>query len=208
MYGDIAVPNNNEAELLEIASKLGIEKLYFFYDFDKYGDVEKVKGELNKSHDSSRINIEICLVAGHRNLGRAAGHSRILAAKSSGNDRAFIESRKIKIIYGFEEPSKKDFMHQRASGLNHTLCELARKNNVAVGFSYSSLLNKSSAETSLLIGRMMQNISLCQKYNVKTAIGSFSGTPLGLRAPKDIIGLFTTLGMDGKKIKDSMRIDL
>ena len=203
MYGDIAVPNNNEAELLEIASKLGIEKLYFFYDFDKYGDVE-----LNKSHDSSRINIEICLVAGHRNLGRAAGHSRILAAKSSGNDRAFIESRKIKIIYGFEEPSKKDFMHQRASGLNHTLCELARKNNVAVGFSYSSLLNKSSAETSLLIGRMMQNISLCQKYNVKTAIGSFSGTPLGLRAPKDIIGLFTTLGMDGKKIKDSMRIDL
>ena len=133
--------------------------------------------------------------------------SKLLVAKSSDKDRFFIESKKIKLIYGFEEIYKKDYMHQRASGLNHIICELASKNNVAIGFSYSSLFNKNSADTPLLIGRMMQNITLCQKYKVKTIIGSFSEKPYDMRAPHDVISLFTMLGMESKKIKESLNLD-
>jgi RNase P/RNase MRP subunit p30 len=55
---------------------------------------------------------------------------------------------------------------------------------------------------------MMQNISLCQKYKVRTAIGSFAEYPFHLRAPHDIISLFIMLGMDTKKIKESLNLDL
>ena len=189
MYSDIVLPKNNEAEFIEIAAKLGIKKLYFLYDFDDYNE-EKIQRKL-ESIESKKINIEIGLIVNQKNINKAAKISRFLAAKSSEKDRIFIESKKIKIIYGFEESGRRDYLHQRASGLNHILCELARKNNVAVGFSYSSLINNKN--TAVLLGRMMQNLSLCRKYKVNIIIASFSSNPFDLRAHHDVSSLFKLL---------------
>lgn len=192
---DIAIPKNNEAEFIEIAVKLNIKKLFFLYNFDEYNE-ENTKKKLDSIKSS--IEIEIGFNVNQKNLSKAFKLSRLLAVKSSDKDRVFIESGKIKIIYGFEEVNRKDYLHQRASGLNHILCELAKKNDVAVGISYGSLIGKDAASSSLLMGRMMQNIKLCQKYKVKMVIGSFSSNPFDLRAPHDIMSLFAMLGMNGK----------
>lgn len=205
MFADIAMPKNNEEEFIEIAAKLGIKKLYFLYNFESY-DEEKIQARL-KDVKNYNVSISFGFIANKHNLNKAIKQSRFLAAKSSENDRFFIESKKIKLIYGFEEFHKKDYISQRASGLNHVLCELARKNNTAIGFSYSSLLNKDNSLTSLLIGRMLQNIRLCKKYKVKTIIGSFSDKPFGLRAPHDIASLFSLFGMNGKNTKNSLIYD-
>ena len=189
MYQEIAIPNNNEEEFIQIASKLGIKRLCFLYDFDKFS-----------RHD---LEIEVGFVVNHNNMHKAIQKSKFLVVKSSDKDRFFIESNKIKLIYGFEELQKKDYLHQRASGLNHILCEIARKNDVAVGFSYSSLFNKNSQLTSLLMGRMTQNIALCKKYKVRTVIGSFSSNPFEMRAPHDIKSFFTMLGMEQKVARNS-----
>jgi len=194
VYQEIAIPNNNEEEFIQIASKLGIKRLCFLYDFDKFS-----------RHD---LEIEVGFVVNHNNMHKAIQKSKFLVVKSSDKDRFFIESNKIKLIYGFEELQKKDYLHQRASGLNHILCELTKKNKVAIGFCYSMLLSKKPSASSILIGRMMQNIALCQKYKVKTIIGSFSDKPFDLRAPHDVISLFAMLGMDGKKIKESLTLHL
>ena len=207
MFTDIVLPNNNEAEFIEIALRLGIKKLYFLYDFDGH-DEEKTNKKLESIKHYKNISIEIGFIVNQKNLSKAAKYSRLLVVRSSDKGRFFIESKKIKIIYGFEEIHKRDHLHQRASGLNHVICNMAKKNNVALGFSYSSLFNKSGAESSLLIGKMMQNISLCKKYKVKTVIGSFSENPFGLRSPHDIMSLFTMLGMYGKYIKDALISDL
>jgi RNase P/RNase MRP subunit p30 len=61
------------------------------------------------------------------------------------------------------------------------------------------LLSKNPALASILMGRMMQNISLCQKFKVKTLIGSFSEKPFELRPHHDVISLFSIFGID--KIK-------
>ncbi len=194
MHSDMVLPKNNEAEFIEIASKLGIKRLYFLYDFDDY-DEEKIQRKLD-AIENNKINAETGILVNQRNLNKAAKKSRFLVAKSSEKDRLFIESKKIKIIYGFEESGKKDYFHQRASGLNHVLCELARKNDVAVGFSYSSVI--SNKNPALIIGRMMQNISLCKKYKVDTLITSFSSNPFELRQPHDVSSLFKLLGADTK----------
>lgn len=205
MLSDIVLPNNNEEEFIELASKLDIRKLYFLYDSNEY-DEEKIKKEL-EAVGNREVNIEIGFLANQKNLSHAAKKSNFVAVKSSEKDRFFIENKKIKLIYGFEDISRKDSLHQRTSGLNHVLCELAKKNNVAIGFSYSSLFNKSDIDKSLLIGRMMQNINLCKKYKVKTVIGSFSSNPYHLRLPHDVSSLFGLLGMDSKTIKDSVSFD-
>lgn len=205
MFSDIVIPNNNETEFIDLALKLKLKKLCFLYDFNEYNE-EKIQKRLSKIKNHN-INTEIGFLINQKNLNKAK-QSKLLVIKSSDKDRFFIESKKIKLIYGFEELHQKDYLHQRASGLNHILCELARKNNITIGFSYNQLFNKNSYETSLLIGRIMQNISLCQKYKVKTTIASFSSKPFELRAQHDVTSLFKVFGMDDKKIKESISFDL
>ena len=200
---DFVIPKNNETEFIEISLKLGVKKIFFLYDFDKYND-DQAKKILNLANNPKNPEIEIGFIANGKNLNNALKQSKLIVVKSCDKDRDFIESKKIKLIYGFEEIPKKDFLHQRASGLNHTICELAKKNKVAIGFSYSSLLSKNNNSPSLLAGRMMQNIGLCQKYKVKTIIGCFSERPFDMRSSYDVIILFMTLGMDGKIAKESL----
>tara|TARA_Y100000031_G_scaffold150807_1_gene190840 strand:+ start:10639 stop:11256 length:618 start_codon:yes stop_codon:yes gene_type:complete len=205
MFTEFVIPRNNEKEFVSIASRLGYKKLFFLYDFSDY-DEEKIQKKLREI--KTNVRMEIGFLVNQKNFDKAAKKSKLLIAKSSDNSRFFVESKKIKLIYGFEEVNRKDFLHQRASGLNHVVCELARKNKVVIGFSYSSLFDKSGFFISQIIGRMIQNISLCQKYKVKTVIGSFSDNPFELRSPYDIMSFFTMLGMDGKNIKNSLSFDM
>lgn len=193
---DITIPKNNEADFIELASKLDLRKLYFLYNFDEY------EYKLVKNHKN--INVEIGFIVNQKNINKALKESKLLVVKSSDKDRYFIETNKIRLIYGFEEVYKRDYLHQRASGLDHVICNLLNKNNVVVGMSYGSLFNKNPETTSLIMGRMMQNIRLCQKYHVKTIIGSFSQKPMDLKASHDIMSLFAVLGMDGKNAKESL----
>lgn len=206
MFRDIALPKNNEEEFLELAAKLGIKKICFLYNFDdcSYEDTQK---KLSSIENNNNLIIESGFIVTQKNIGQASSLSKLLAVKSSSMDRFFTESKKLRIIYGFEEIFKRDSLHQRASGLNHVICELCRKNGVAIGLPYGSLLNKNSQTAALSIGRFIQNISLCQKYNVNLLIGSFSDKPFDMRPPYDIISLFSLLGMDGKKIKEALSMN-
>ena len=200
MIKDIVFPQNNETDFLEIAGRLGIKKLYFAYDFNDFFN-KNIQKKL-ESIENKKTGFEPIFSVNNKNFGKAAKQSGTLIAKSSDNDKMMIENKKIKIIYGFEEMQRKDFIHQRASGLNHVLCGLARKNNVAIGFSYSSVINNKE-HAAVIMGRMMQNISLCGKYKNKTIIASFSQNPYQLRSYHDVASIFRLMGMDDNKINSS-----
>ena len=95
--------------------------------------------------------------------------------------------------------NRRDFMHHRDSGLNQVLCNLAKKNNVAIGFSFSVILN--ARNRGKLMGRMMQNIKLCRKYKIPIVIGTFARNKWELRNEADIQAFFKVLGMTGKEVK-------
>lgn len=201
MYSDIVIPQNNEEEFAEIASRLGVKKLYFLYEPNVF-DEQKINKKLESIKEKYNLNFEAGIIVKNQDTNKIKINFKLTAAKSSDKDRFLIESKKVKLIYGFEELGRKDYLHQRASGLNHIMCELARKNNISVGFSYSSLLNN-DANSPVLIGRMTQNIKLCRKYKVKTIIGSFAENPFGLRAQHDLANLFKMFGMDEQNVKAS-----
>ena len=103
-----------------------------------------------------------------------------------------IERLKPNISFSFEENTRTDFIHQRASGLNHILCKSAKENNVTIGYSIKSILDAENKQE--ILGRMMQNIRICRKYKIKTIIASFAQRPLEMRNVHDLTSLFEILG--------------
>ena len=200
MLTDIVLPKNNEAEFIQIALKLKLKKIYFLYDFNDYYK-DEIQKKMQEFENNKHIVIGTGFIVNHKNFNQAWQKSKLLVAKSSDKDRFLMESKKIKIIYGFEDVSRKDRLSQRASWLNHTICELANENKVHIGFTYGPLLNKSGRAASLIIGRMMQNISLCQKYKTRILIASFANNPFQMRSSHDISSLFNLFGMSREYCK-------
>ena len=122
-----------------------------------------------------------------------------VAIKSSSRDREIIEKLRPNIIFSLEENVRSDFIHQRASGLNHILCKLAEENNVIIGFSLRSILNTENKHE--IFGRIMQNIKICRKFKVKTTIASFAHSPFEMRPMHDLISLFGILGLANPVLK-------
>src|SRR3989338_7752043 len=135
---DIVIPNNNEDEFIAIARKLGYKTLYFLYNYDDY--------QSKKKNFAGMLDIKIIngILADSKNLKKIKNKieesSIFVAAKSSDKDMEVIEGSLANLIFSFEENQRRDFLHQRASGLNHILCSLARKSDTTIGFSFTSVL--------------------------------------------------------------------
>lgn len=188
---DIVIPHNNEEQLIAMAERLGYTTLCFLYSPDDYiNSLKKAK------YPGEKINICLGILADSKTIGRIKGKLKgekaFIAVKSSGNDRQIIEGAMADMVFSFGENLRRDFIHHRASGLNHILCKLAKEKKVAVGFSLSPVL--SDKDRHVILGRMMQNINLCKKFKLKTIIASFAQEPYEMRSAHDIKSLFEILG--------------
>ena len=186
---DIVIPNNNEEEFIAIARKMGYKTLYFLYNYDDYRSKRK------NFADIPSIKIVNGVLADSKNLkkikNKMAEGGVFVAAKSSDADRGIMEGSLADLIFSFEENQRRDFIHQRASGLNHILCSLARKNSITIGFSFTSILNAKDRHE--ILGRIMQNLRMCKQFKVKTVIASFAKNPYEMRSMHDLSSLFKIL---------------
>ena len=125
-----------------------------------------------------------------------------IIAVQGGNDkvnRAAL-TNEVDILIDPHLGERKDNYHQRNSGLNQVLLNLAKENKVAIGFSFKIILNDKNRPTNL--GRIIQNIKLCRKYKVKMVIIEYEN-----RNETDVQALFKVLGMTGKEIQNSQTYD-
>ncbi|MBT3985585.1 hypothetical protein HOD38_05970 [archaeon] len=124
----------------------------------------------------------------------------IIKGGSDKVNRLAVSSKKVDILLDSHLGYRKDKMHQRDSGLNQVLCKLAKENNVAIGFSFSSILHSKNYRD---LGRIIQSIKLCRKYKVKIVVGNFAKNKSDVREIKDVYSMFKVLGMTGMEIKAS-----
>lgn len=176
VFIDIAFPDNNEKEFLDSAHRLG-SKLLFVYD---HVPKERTAG----AYCGFLVD----------SLNRLPSQFDILLGKAK---REYVQSKRVKIIFSFEDEEPKDSFHQRHSGLNHVMCNLAKGKLLA--FSFSTLLY--AEDKQVIWGRMMQNARLIRKFKNEFIIASFARTPSGLRHRKDYQALLMELGFDGKQAK-------
>jgi hypothetical protein len=186
MLIDIVFPENNEAEFIAMANRLGYDALVFIYfgkkDLPKT-EMKLLKGIVVDEKTSGRPNMDV-----------------VLARMPS---RQLIERLKPDIIYELEQDARKDYMHQRNSGLDHINAAICNKRGISVGFSFASLFLEHRPRT---IGRMKQNMMLCRKYKLHMTIGSFARSPYMMRSPQDLASLFITLGMHQKEAKEGLML--
>ena len=120
---------------------------------------------------------------------------RSLEGKDDDSIRKALENKDTDLVYGVEKFRAKDKMNQKDSGLNHVLCKLANKNKIKIGFSFSDVLNSEGSKRSKILGRMIQNVELCNKYKVDMVVGSFAKNEYELRNSSDLIAFGRVLGM-------------
>lgn len=178
---DIVFPKDNEKEFISIAEKLGLAGLLFVYDKKK--DI---------SHLQKETKLKLFATTAKK------------VVKNTGDARNLLEKSKNILIYNLED-QEKDFTKIRNSGLNEVHCELARKNNILVGFSLSSILN--SKRKSIVMGRMMQNIMLCRKKKVRMIMASFANDPWKMRAESELQGLAKEMGLVSDYLLDDLTMN-
>ena len=127
---------------------------------------------------------------------------RIVVAEEENAIRKAAEDKNTDILLVQDSGRARDKVSSRDSGLNQVICKLAYDNKIAIGFSFSEVLN--SKEKHKIIGRMMQNIRLCRKYKVKMILASFANNKWEMRAPRDLISFGIVLGMTGKEANEAL----
>ncbi len=188
---DIVFPNGNEKAFIDMAEKLGYKSICLVYPFNKF----------NKKKIPSHIDINYGVLCTSNQIRAAKRYSDIIFVKAGENARGVIESHKDIIVFDAEESQKRDFIHQRRSGLNHIMCNLATKNNIKIGLSFNSLLSANDKKRNILMGRISSNINLCRKYKTKVIIGSFASEPYEMRNYQDLLSTFKILGAHASEIK-------
>lgn len=107
--------------------------------------------------------------------------------------RQAVEKKIVDGIIHSEFYPKKDSVHYRRSGIDDILARFMGKNKVKYVIDVKTILNSSDLEVSL--GRVIQNIMLCEKYKVEIAV-------VNAEFDKEVITSFLEcLGMERKKVK-------
>ncbi len=113
-------------------------------------------------------------------------------------NRKILENKKVSglIIHDY---NFKDKLKERTSGLNHILCNIAKKNNIKIFFDLNELKNKDKLEKSKILSKIKQNIKLCKKAKINFNWINFSN-----QEKEALFALNLCLGADTKTSKVSL----
>ncbi len=123
----------------------------------------------------------------------------------SKNNRLVVEAKKVDILLSPEKGIKKDSFHFRNSGLDHVICELAKKNDTTIGFNFNEVLTSQGVLRAEKLGRMMQNVRLCRKHKLRMLIGSFAKNKWQMRSRNDLISFGIVLGMHPEEAQKALQ---
>lgn len=118
------------------------------------------------------------------NLKINKGKTTVYRALSEEMLRFALERTDVDIVLGMEGIHYKDHTHYPRGGLDQITSKIAAAKGKTIGFSFADILR--SKDRGRLLGRMMLNIRLCKKYNVKMVFSSFASSKSEMRSTKDL----------------------
>ena len=187
-YIDLHVSGADAGVMTKFSKELGWDKLCFIFDTPKPGEVPKghfAGFKINAKNDRELMK-KINLVSDY-DVVLVSGDNTVLRKASTMGE--------VDVLARPEEAAGHDYMHQRDSGLDKVIVRNCAENDIAVELDFSQVLNSKGSRRARIIGRMAQNIELCQKYGAMIVITSGAKTNKGLRNPKDMASFFSLLGL-------------
>jgi len=135
----------------------------------------------------------------------SSAHSRgktiIILGSNDEINRIAVDDKRVSMLLSPERKRSRDFMHVRNSGLNHVLCDLAAKNDVAIGISISEIKSLKGKEKAYRLGRVMQNVGICRKSGTPMVVASFGRAPISSHSLR---GFALSIGMTTDQAKKSL----
>jgi len=191
MFIDFVFPEDNEEELLEVAEKLGTKELCFVYIELPEDLMSRLSGF--KSRHKTKLYFGNLLQSMGKKKKKISTDFVLAESNDPGETRKLLEQKKADIIYGMEFHSRKDYMHQLDSGLNHVLAKIAKENNVSFGFSLFRYNSLGRPQKVKVLARLLQNIRLYNKYKLRLKLFSGTGDAFGLAAETEIKAMLNVL---------------
>ncbi len=169
MNTDLVVPQNNEEAFAQMAQRLGYTELIYAYE---------------KPPKEMKVNFphQIALFSTKKGNYLTVGQSCL-----------DLEKGKINFLTNLELEASQDKHHHRQSGLNQVYAALAKKQKTVYCVNLHLLLT--SKEPEKILGRVMQNVRICQKYGIEIQILSFAANPYEMRSLKDLQAFGRVLGI-------------
>ena len=100
------------------------------------------------------------------NEAKKTGKAVIFSSNDDELNRKVLEKENVEVLL-ISMAGKKDRQKQRDSGFNHVLAKLAKAKNVAIGINLDEIVASTSKEKAELLGRVRQNVKLCNKNKLK-----------------------------------------
>lgn len=190
MNKDIFIGKRSK-EIVERAKELGFDNVIFIKEASNLDDMKK-----DDNFDAIMIktkNIELF----RRMVDKASNYFSIVfvLGTSDAINRTALEHKKVHALVSPEYGRGYDYTNYRNSGLNQVLCKIAHDNGKKIIFSFNEILKANGEERAKIIGRIMQNIMLCEKYNTDIRFGNFSMKKEDIRAASDLRSFNIALGM-------------
>lgn len=130
-----------------------------------------------------------------REIDKLAGKHPVVQGNKIDFNRKILENKKVKALV-LQHKGQKDSLKERGSGLNQVLAKIARDSGKIIFIDFKEIIEAEGIEKAKILGRLMQNIMLLQKYNVKTGIINKQG-----RDNYDLFSFLLTLGANTKFAK-------
>lgn len=127
------------------------------------------------------------------------GKRIIIQGEDIDFNRIILENKKVDMLI-LSHLNKKDKLKQQDSGLNHVLCNLAKKNNITLAIDFKEITNeKDKKSKALILARLEQNISLMKKSKNNIKIINKEG-----RDNRDLFSFLLTLNMPTDMAKQTI----
>lgn len=201
MPTDILFPNRNEAALIASAKQCGYTDIILAYH-----SIENVlKDRLGwPTYPGTTIIPALFISSCKRNELlkniNAAHQKKLLSfvqAQEPELNRFILEKTSATGIVNLEYIHPNDHLHFRKSGLDQVLCNIAQKQKKVIITTLQAL--KASENRPKILGRIMQNISFCQKYHVQYILVSGARDSYEIKGAHDIKSLVSVLAGPGKR---------
>ncbi len=176
----------------EIARKLGICGLYSLKDSRLHMLHEIDDGPVPCRDDAGDVTETEPDI---KDAAAPNSRKKLRIIKTTDDVRMVVERKRPDVCYGMELGKKRDFMHQRNSGINHTICEIARKKRIWFAIPLDEIISGNK----VVLGRVMQNIRLYRKYRNGVVAATFAKDPFMMRNPRDVKSLLISIGMTSKE---------
>lgn len=173
MILDLVVPQHNEETLAHMAKRLGYTSLIYTYE---------------KPPQEVKVNFPHSIALFSTPSSPKGGKYPVIAKKVTD-----LEFGNVDYLTDLELETAQDKHHHRQSGFNHIYAAMAKKQKTTFCLNLKLLLTSPTPEK--ILGRMMQNIRLCQKYGIPIQVFSFAIDPYQMRSPKDIEAMKRALGI-------------